>query len=257
MLYGVAIEKSCALFISSFRRWQTNRLEQRVGARIFIKIYFDFMSLLFVYFDFLSLSLLCFWAFRSRRVQCQKCEAVFGFFYLFLACDLHEPFASPKNCCWQSFGYPFVHVSLSLVSPVPLSRFIDMLMWALIVLFECHYVCASRHFACLRCFCFFFVSVAPVLSSFPFFSFELKCLGCLTWAVLMMMKIVMMSCHSEFLFISMLILPFLALICSTRARALRPYLKDDVLLFYSTSLVAVRQSPDRPSSHPSAPACLF
>lgn len=43
------------------------------GARIFIKIYFDFMSLLFR-------SFFLFRVFRSRRVQCQKCQAVFFWF---------------------------------------------------------------------------------------------------------------------------------------------------------------------------------
>lgn len=100
MLYGVAIEKSCALFISSFRRWQTNRLEQRLHAacrraRIFIKIYFDFMSLLLFRFIIIFF-LFCFWAFCSRRVQCQKCEAVLFFFSCFWHATCTSLLPAPK-----------------------------------------------------------------------------------------------------------------------------------------------------------------
>lgn len=101
MLYGVAIEKSCALFISSFRRWQTNRLEQRLHAacrraRIFIKIYFDFMSLLLFRFIIIFF-LFCFWAFCSRRVQCQKCEAVLFFFFLVFGMRPARAFCQPQK----------------------------------------------------------------------------------------------------------------------------------------------------------------
>lgn len=118
-IYGVAIEKSCALFISSFRRWQTKRLEQQLRLLHATSSPEHAFLLRFILISCRSsFDLFLFRVFRSRRVQCQKCEAFFFrsvvVIFSFLACDLHEPFASPKNC-WQSLGYPVVFLlSLSL-----------------------------------------------------------------------------------------------------------------------------------------------
>lgn len=98
-------------------------------------------------------------------------------------------------------------VSCQLFS-LSLSPSLCLVMWVLIVLFECHYVCKHSD---RRRYCLLFFLVAPVVSSFFFFSFFfcLSAYAASLWLLMMMkmiMTIVMMSCHSEFLFISMLIL---------------------------------------------------
>lgn len=70
-------------------------------------------------------------------------------------------------------------VSCQLFS-LSLSPSLCLVMWVLIVLFECHYVCKHSD---RRRYCLLFFLVAPVVSSFLFFSFfALKCLCCLTLA---------------------------------------------------------------------------
>lgn len=110
------------------------------GARIFIKIYFDFMSLLFR-------SFFLFRVFRSRRVQCQKCQAVFLVQLLLLLWLLLLSSRFWHATCTSLLPAPKIVGNLlgilsSLFScSLSLSRSLCLVMWILIVLFECHYVC--------------------------------------------------------------------------------------------------------------------
>lgn len=86
------------------------------------------------------------------------CHPLFSrlfFLIAFLACDLHEPFGQRLNS--QIDGNLFflgqlllsgivvarIHIICSLGYPANDFIVLDVLMWALIVLFECHYVQAA------------------------------------------------------------------------------------------------------------------
>lgn len=120
----------------------------------FIEIYFDLI--LDVFF-----SVFFFFACGFNANNLNRLWNFFSPFFFFglsvMACDLHEPgpgpgparaFKFPK--WWQSYGGIVCRwMELELVLgwlgyPANDSIVLDVLMWALIVLFECHYVC--RHF---------------------------------------------------------------------------------------------------------------
>lgn len=145
------------LFIP-FSRWQPQtgrRLEELLQHRF--EIYFDLISV-----SFFPMCVCFLFAYLfGLGVQCQTfCHPLFSrlFFRIaFLACDLHEPFGQRLNSqidgnLFFFFGGQLllsgivvarIHIICSLGYPANDFIVLDVLMWALIVLFECHYVQAA------------------------------------------------------------------------------------------------------------------
>lgn len=104
--------------------WQTNRLEHRlqtVPSTHFCWVLF--------WFHF-------FWAFRSRRVQCQKCQALVVFIYLFIF--FHYTFFWFQFCLVLCFGFPhFWHATCTSLLPALKTKLLAIFSGASLLVVRC------------------------------------------------------------------------------------------------------------------------
>lgn len=145
-LVVMVIEKSCILFISSFCRWQTNRLEHRASSPSSSKHAFLLSFLVLFWFHFA----LVFWAFRCRRVQCQKCQAGVYLFWFFLF------IFSTYLIRFFSFRWipHFWHATCTSLKPKLLAIFSGHLYWLcpMCVYPANDFIVSWRAYVCLNCF---------------------------------------------------------------------------------------------------------